>query len=111
MGRLTAKLVQSAYKVSYGRNEYGDTNYTTASAASPCMYRDISLLNQTSNREDVSLDGLLWFDANEVVAKGDIYLLEGQYLRIERVVVAMARLTDNAIEFYKCEVTKQRQIS
>lgn len=111
MGRLTAHLVQSAYKVSYGRNEYGDTNYTSASTASPCMYRDISSIALSANREDIQLDGLLWFDADETVAKGDIYLLGTEYLRIERVIIARSRLRANDIEFYKCEVTRQRQVS
>lgn len=111
MGRLTAKLVQSAYKVNAGRNEYGDTLYTTAGTASPCMYRDISTLNRTQNMEGVELDGLLWFDADETVSKGDVYLLDAEYLRIEKVIIARDRLVDNDIKFIKCEVTKQRQIS
>lgn len=111
MGRLTAKLVQTAYKVSQGRNEYNDVVYRTATTASPCLYRDISLVQETGNTEVTTLDGLLWFDADEVVAKGDVYLLETQYLRIEKVIVARSRLRANAIEFYKCEVIRQRQVS
>jgi hypothetical protein len=111
MARLTAHLVQSAYKVSYGRNEYGDTNYTSASTASPCMYRDISSLTLASNQEGINVDGLLWFDNTESVAKGDIYLLGTEYLRIERVIIARSRLRANDVEFYKCEVTRQRQVS
>lgn len=111
MGRLTAKLVQSAYKVSSGRNEWGDTTYQTAGTAIPCLYRDISAIAQTSNMETVQLDGLLWFDSDATVAKGDVYLLGTEYIRIERVIIARSRLRENDIEFFKCEVTKQRQVS
>lgn len=111
MARLTSHLVQTAYKVSLARNEWGDTTYQTAGTGSPCMYRDISLMQETGYMETVDLDGLLWFDSDETVAKGDVYLLEGQYLKIERIIVGRSRLRDNDIEFYKCEVTKQRQVS
>lgn len=111
MGRLTAKLLQSAYKISTGRNEYNDVQYTTSSTAIPCMYRDISLTQQAGNSEQTTLDGQLWFDADAVVAKGDVFLLESQYLRIERVIPAKPRLRSNAVAFIKTEVSKQRQIS
>lgn len=111
MGRLTAKLVQSAYLISSGRNEYGDTTYTTAGTAVPCLYRDISSLIRSANREGVEIDGLLWFDDDYEPTKGQVYQLDSQYLRIEKVIIARARLTDNDIMFYKCEVTKQRQVS
>lgn len=111
MGRLTAKLVQSAYLVSNGRNEFGDRVYATAGSAVPCLYRDISILNQLSNREEVRLDGQLWFDAGYAPTKGQVYLIGVEYFKIEKVTIARSRLRDNDIEFYKCEVTKQRQVS
>lgn len=107
---LDDKLVQTATKIAVTRNEYGDTNYG-ATSSSACLYQDISLLNESGNRENVTLDGLLWFGASESVAKGDIYLLDGVYLRIERILIARRRVADNAVKFIKCEVTKQRQIS
>ena len=111
MGRLTAKLVQSAYLVSSAQNEFGDRVYATAGAAVPCMYRDISILDQLSNREEVRIDGQLWFDDDYAPSKGQIYLLGSEYFKIEKITVARSRLRANAIEFYKCEVTKQRQVS
>lgn len=110
MGGLTSKLVQTAVKVAITRNEYGDTVYGTQSSV-PCLYRDISIIEQSANREQINLDGILWLDDDAVVAKGDIYAVDGVYLRIERITAARRRLTDNAIDFYKCGVTKQRQVS
>lgn len=108
---LTGKLVQTATKIATSRNEYGDIIYG-ATSSSPCLYRDISTLNRgVGNREQVSIDGLLWFGATETVAKGDMYQLDGVYYRIERVINADRRVIDNSRQFIKCEVSKQRQIS
>lgn len=108
---LDAKLVESATKVTVTRNEYGDTVYGSTSTSS-CLYRDISALGQASNREEVTLDGILWFGASETVAKGDIYYHASEgYLRIQRVIKAKRLVGDNSLQFIKCEVTKQRQVS
>lgn len=110
MGRLTSKLTQTATKIAITRNEFGDSVYG-ATTSLACMYRDISSIKQVANRENVLLDGLLWFDADAVVAKGDIFQLDGEYLRIERIIRAKNLLRGNAVRFIKCEVTKQRQVS
>lgn len=111
MGRLTSRLVQSAYKVSDGRNEYNDVVYTPATTAIPCMYRDITNLDHQSNYETIRPTGQLWFDDDAVVAEGEVYEVDGQWLKIQQIVIARSRLRANAIEFYKCLTTKQRQIS
>lgn len=110
MGRLTAKLVQTASKVAVTRNEYGDPVYGTTTSV-PCLYRDISLLSRGSLGENLNIDGQLWFDADAVVAQGDVYAIDGVYYRIEKVTIARSRLRANDIEFYKCEVSRQRQVS
>lgn len=108
---LDAKLVETATKYVTTRNEYGDTVYGPTSS-SACLYRDISQLGQTTNREEVTLDGILWFGASENVAKGDIYHHSSEgFLRIQRVIKAKRLVADNALKFIKCEVTKQRQLS
>lgn len=108
---LDSRLVETASKVAVTRNEYGDTVYG-ASTSSACLYRDISTLNRAANREDITLDGYLWFAATEAVEKGDVYLHPDEgYLRIRRVTRAKKLLSDNTVAFIKCEVTKQRQIS
>lgn len=108
---LDARLVETATKVTTTVNEYGDVQYgsTTTSA---CLYRDISTLNQSSNRYEVSIDGLLWFGASENVSKGDIYYHPSEgYLQIVRITKAKRLLADDSTQFIKCQVAKQRQIS
>lgn len=108
---LDAKLVETASKVVTTRNEYGDTVFGTTSSV-PCLYRDISSLGQAANREEITLDGILWFGASENAVKGDIYYHTSEgYLRIQRVIKAKTLVSDDSLKFVKCEVTKQRQIS
>ncbi len=105
------KLVETATKIVTSQNEYGDIVYGSTSS-SPCLYRDISQLTRGANREEVNLDGILWFGASEDVNRGDIYNHPSEgFLRIERVIRAKRLLTTNALMFVKCEVTKQRQVS
>lgn len=104
-------MVESATKVATSRNEFGDVVYGATTTTS-CLYRDISTLGRSQNRETVEIDGLLWLPANENVNRGDIYYHSSEgYLRIERVTKAKDLLRDNQIRFIKCEVTRQRQIS
>lgn len=108
---LTHLLVETASKVAITLNEYGDTIYgnTTSSA---CLYRDISTLSHVANRNEVSIDGQLWFAASEIVAKGDIYYHPSEgYLRIVKVIKAKRLLLDDSLQFIKCEVAKERQVS
>lgn len=108
---LDSKLVETAQKVAITRNEYGDIDYGSTTSSS-CLYRDISLTQQISNRNEVQIDGILWFGASENVSRGDIYYHSDEgYLRIEKVTKAKRLVADNSRQFIKCEVTKQRQIS
>lgn len=108
---MEGKLVETATKIVTSINEYGDTVYGSGSS-SPCLYRDISSLNRGSNRDEVMIDGILWFGATESVERGDIYYHPDEgYLRVSRVIRAKRLVTSNALMFVKCEVTKQRQLS
>lgn len=108
---LDSKLVETASKIAITTNEYGDTNYG-ATTTSPCLYRDISAMAQVGNREETEIDGLLWFGASENVTRGDIYYHSSEgYLKIIRVVKAKRLVADNSLQFIKCEVAKQRQVS
>lgn len=108
---LDARLVETATKITTTVNEYGDIQYG-ATSSSPCLYRDISTISQITNRQEVSIDGLLWFGANENVARGDIYYHPDEgYLRVEKVIKAKRLVADNSHQFVKCEVSKQRQVS
>lgn len=111
MGRLTDRLVQSAYLYSTQTNEFNDSVYTVSTTAIPCLFRDISIVNRAANMEIVTFDGELWFDADAVIERGEVYLVGAEYLRIEKITVARSRLRSNDIEFIKCEVTRQRQLS
>lgn len=108
---LNAKLVETATKVTITYNEFGDKVYGSTSSVN-CLYRDISTLTQIQNRNEISLDGYLWFSATEDVNKGDIYNHSDEgYLEIVRVIKAKRLVADNSLQFIKCEVAKQRQIS
>jgi hypothetical protein len=104
-------LVETATKVTTTINEDGDINYGGTTSSS-CLYRDISTLNHVANRQEVNIDGLLWFGAGENVSKGDIYYHADEgYLQITRITKAKRLIADNSPQFIKCEVLKQRQIS
>ena len=104
-------LVETATKVTITINADGDINYGSTTER-PCLYRDISLLSHIQNREEVTIDGILWFKADEDIARGDIYSHPDEgYLRIEKITKAKRLVADNSLQFIKCEVTKQRQIS
>lgn len=108
---LTSKLVETASKIVVTENEYGDINYG-ATSSSPCLYRDISALSQVTNRDEISIDGILWFGGDENVERGDIYNHSSEgYLKIIRVIKAKRLVADNSLQFIKCEVAKQRQVS
>lgn len=108
---LDNHLVETATKYVVTTNADGDINYG-ATSSSPCLYRDISIEEQASNRTEVNIDGLLWFGASENVNRGDIYYHPSEgYLRIEKVTRAKRLVIDASVQFIKCEVTKQRQVS
>lgn len=108
---LDRLLVETATKHTVTINEWGDRVYGGTST-SPCLYRDLSTLSQTQNREQSTLDGQLWFGASENVKRGDIYYHSAEgYLKIIRVIKAKRLLLDNSRQFIKCEVIKQRQLS
>lgn len=104
-------LVETATKVAITINEDGDINYGSTSS-SRCLYRDISILTEVSNRGEVNIDGQLWFGAAENVKRGDIYYHPDEgYLKIEQIVKAKRLVVDDSLQFKKCLVSKQRQIS
>lgn len=108
---LDDRLVETATKIAVTRNEFGDINYG-ATSTSPCLYRDISMLQESNYREGTNINGFLWFGATEDVSRGDIYYHSSEgYLRIMKVTKAKRLVGDNSVQFIKCEVAKQRQLS
>jgi hypothetical protein len=111
MSGLTPNLVETATKIATTITEDGDINYA-GGTASACLYRDISTLNHVQNRNEIAINGLLWFDPTESVVKGDVYSHPDEgYLQIVKVTRAKRLVADNSVQFIKCEVIKQRQIS
>lgn len=109
---LEGKLVETAYLRSEIVNEYGDRVYQTAGDPVDCLYRDISSFSRAQNRVDILLDGILWFGADADIERGQVwYHPDEGYLQIEKVTRAKRLLADNTVQFIRCEVTKQRQIS
>jgi len=108
---IDAKLVETATKVVVTENEFGDINYG-ATSTSDCLYRDISSLQHSVNRDGVVTEGILWFKATESVVRGDIYNHSSEgYLKIIRVTKAKRLVADNSLQFIKCEVARHRQVS
>lgn len=104
-------LVETATKYVTTINEFNDIQYG-AQSSSACLYRDMTTLIQGQNREEVTIDGILWFAAAENVARGDIYYHPSEgFLRIEKVIKAKRLVGDNSHQFTKTMVSKQRQVS
>lgn len=104
-------LVETATKVAVTINEDGDINYGGTSS-SACLYRDISVLTEAANMNTVNIDGQLWFAAAEDVERGDIYYHPDEgYLKIEQITKAKRLVVDDSLQFKKCLVSKQRQVS
>lgn len=109
-------LVEVAYKVSSlaaGNSVFGDAIYTSPGPAVACLFRDISTVhNSISNRYEVSIDGIMWFPASEDARKSDIYHHQnGEYYMISQVTKAKTLVTDDQVQFIRCTVSRQRQVS
>lgn len=104
-------LVETATKIVITHNEFNDKIWG-AQSTTDCLYRDISALDEVQNREEVRIDGLLWFKATEDVARGDIYYHPDEgYLEIVSIVKAKRLLVDQTRKFIKCTVQRIRQVS
>ena len=110
MFNLDSKLVETCTIYPTTPNRYGDLVYGTG-VSYPCLYRDISLVNQTDYQENITIDGIFWFRADTVVEKGDVISFSGEYYAVEKVTRAKRLLIFAQNSFIKCEVTRQKQIS
>ncbi len=108
---LATLMVETATRVVITRNESGDRNYQTTSSEA-CLFRDITSLTETGNRELVGIDGILWFGPGSPAVVGDIYYhpLEG-YLEIRSRIRAKRLVIDNTTQFIKCGIKRTRQVS
>lgn len=104
------RLKESATQYTTTRNRYGDLVLANVGTIS-CLFRDISMLSNMNQREQVDIKGLFWFDPAATVAKGDVVGYQGQLYRLEEVTRAKDLLKSDTIQFIKCTATLYRAIS
>lgn len=106
-------LVETANRITITNDENGYQKYG-ASTSVACLFRDITSLSNVLNREEMGIDGILWFAASEEpYAKiGKIYYHPDEgYLRIVNRIRAKRLVADNTTQFIKCGVEHHRQVS
>jgi len=101
-------MFQTAYKLAYTRNAYGDfiTSSTTELA---CHFRLITQQVSETN-EQVNSDAMAWFEPDSGVKRKDIIRFDGELYRVERVTEAR-RLRQTQVQFIKTELLKYGNIS
>jgi hypothetical protein len=107
---LDSKLVDTFTKFTVTRDTYGD-KALGATTNIPCLYRDISTLDNANNSEQEVIDGIAWFRGDSGIVKGDVGMIGGEYFSVEKVNKAQRRLLTNATVFLKCELMRTRQVS
>lgn len=109
MSLISHTLTQECYLVSDTYNEYGEQEFTTSELIK-CRFREISQINKFTNREEITADGMFWFEADESVIEGSIVKFESAYYRIEKITKAR-KLKSNTIHFLKCTASKVQPVS
>ena len=102
-------MFQTAYKVSYTRNAYGDF-VAGAETKLKCHFRHISEAVSGVSNETVQADALAWFEPNADINREDILKIEGTHWRVERLIKAR-KLRDLSVQFIKVELLKYGTIS
>ena len=103
MSILGKYLVQTCYKVSLVRNEYGDRLKTGTDMALSCRFREKTTIRRESQGEIYDADAMLWLEPNTDIVQGDIILFDGVYYQIERINKAR-KLGSLITEFLKCDL-------
>lgn len=105
------RLKESCTQYSVTRNGHGDLQLTNLGSIL-CLYRNIEQLNRGVNfREEVQIQGMFWFAGTATVNEGDVIGYNNQYFRIENIVKAKTLLTQNSLNFIKCQVSIYRTVS
>jgi hypothetical protein len=110
---LDRLLVETAQRITTTVDENGMLKYG-ASVSVACLFRDISSINDVQNRDELGIDGTLYFAASEVsyAVVGAVYYHPDEgYLRIKSRVRAKRLVADNTTQFIKCGVEHHRQVS
>lgn len=102
-------MLQTAHKVTTTRNAYGDY-VASGSVALPCKFRYITDIQTTTANETVNADAMAWFESDSGVEKNDIFQIDGEHWRVERLIKAR-RLRSNAVQFIKVELLRYGVIS
>jgi hypothetical protein len=92
----TCEVYQTAFDV------YGD-HVTTTHTDVPCRFRYITSIRRGSNEETNDTDAMIWFSANQNVARGTVLKYDGYFYKIERMTKAM-RLGQTKVQFLKCDL-------
>lgn len=99
---LEEYLVDTCYKVTTVRNEYGDY-LQTATTALNCRFRYINSIRRGSHEESNDSDAMIWFAPEESIEHGSIILFDSVYYQVERIYKAK-RLGEADVQFLKCEL-------
>lgn len=91
------------------RDRFGATVYGTAVETNG-RFREIDSFTNVSNREQADSDAICWLKPSETVSMGDVIEFEGEFYRIDRFNRAR-RGGFTGVEFKKCELRRQKQIS
>jgi hypothetical protein len=91
------------------RNEYGDIVYGSP-VVRKCRVREINDITRAEYREQLDADLMIWFAGTENVKINDVFIYQGDYYRIDEINKARKGFQTN-IEFLRCLVSKQRQVS
>ncbi|OQA03767.1 MAG: hypothetical protein BWY69_00247 [Planctomycetes bacterium ADurb.Bin401] len=102
-------LVDTIYKIATTKNKYGDSVLGVETSMN-CRFREISGLSNTSNREVVDCDAMLWLAGDATVSKGDIFRYDNDYYKVEKITKAR-KGGKTGVEFIKCELLSHRFIS
>lgn len=102
-------MLNTAYKQTQTRNEYGDF-ISTGEVALPCHFRYITEQVSADTNEQIQSDAMAWFEPDSGIERKDILKIEGEFFRVERVVKAR-RLRETAVQFIKVELLKYGVIS
>lgn len=101
-------LTDTIKKVSHTINEYGDYVYG-AETDLACRFREINALNVGDHKELLNSDAIVHLLADSGVKLGDILEYGGAQYKIDEIV--QARKVGPNVEFIKCGLSKQRQVS
>lgn len=98
-------MLQTAYKVTKTRNEYGDYEGTDKTAIY-CKFREITRLVD-GLADTVESDAMAWFEPDSGVIKGDVIEYENTLYKVEKLTNART-LRSTQVLFIKTELNRYK---